>query len=90
MTTTKRDKPKSNKRNLKIKGGKWSMKYKKVLIVITPKDFLKDNIANMGEPTKKEKYKSLYMPLSKYKINKQHFILYYIFHYETELTREKG
>lgn len=37
MSTTKRDKPKGNKRNLKIKEEKWSMKYKKSINCSHPK-----------------------------------------------------
>jgi hypothetical protein len=36
---------------------KWSMKYKKVLIVIDQKDFLKNNIVNMAEKLIKVKNK---------------------------------
>ena len=37
---------------------KWSMKYKKVLIVISQKDFLKNNIVNMAEKLIKIKVKN--------------------------------
>ena len=49
------------RRNKKM-GGKWSIKYKKVLIVIVQKDFLKNNIVNMvGKIIHKniDKYNSL-------------------------------
>jgi hypothetical protein len=56
MTTTKRDKPKSNKSNKrKIKGGKWSMKYKKSINCSHPKGFSQKQHCKYGRTHKKRK-----------------------------------
>ncbi len=55
MATTKRDKQKTNKRNLKIKGGKWSMKYKKSINCSRPKGFSQRQHCKYGRTHKKRK-----------------------------------
>ena len=44
------------------RGGKWSKKYKKLLIVIDQRDFLKNNIVNMEERKQPSENKMNYIP----------------------------